>query len=469
MYISRNVIVSDKELFNWCDDVAHKANNLYNAALFRVRQCMTSKDKELNELTENELEILDEIEHMNHSLEACGKKIRAIPNSGVLSYTFLDDLMKYTDNPDYNCSILPKQSAQHILKHVCRDMKSFFEALKAYTKNPSVFTGKPELPHYKRKQGACSFDVSNQDCVIRQNSKGHYVAKLPKTKCTVSLGKTVPGVLKEVHITPVNGGYQISFVFDNQTPVPELITEQPERIASIDFGIDNFMAVTNNCGLGCLLYKGSVLKSANQHYNKEIADIMRKQTKGGTAKFVPTGAYYNVVQRRNNIMNDFMLQTGKHFITWCVENRIDTIVIGDDPFWKQEIHIGKVNNQKFVQIPFDRMKRILTYQAERHGIRILRQEESYTSKANFLGKDTIPVYGENVKDSQFTGKRIYRGLYKTNDGTVINADMNGSANIMRKCIPDAFKTEKLAYDQIIVIKHPMYDAMIRNRNKQKNK
>ena len=115
------------------------------------------------------------------------------------------------------------------------------------------------------------------------------------------------------------------------------------------------------------------------------------------------------------------------------------------------------------------MKRILTYQAERHGIRILRQEESYTSKANFLGKDTIPVYGENDKDSQFTGKRIYRGLYKTNDGTVINADMNGSANIMRKCIPDAFKTEKLAYDQIIVIKHPMYDAMIRNRNKQKNK
>ena len=131
--------------------------------------------------------------------------------------------------------------------------------------------------------------------------------------------------------------------------------------------------------------------------------------------------------------------------------------------------MGKVNNQKFVQIPFDRMKNILTYQAERHGIRTLRQEESYTSKASFLGKDEIPVYGKNDKDARFTGKRIHRGLYKTDDGTVINADMNGSANIMRKCIPDAFRLKELAYDRMIVIKHPMYNAMVSNRNKQKNK
>ena len=469
MYVSRNVIVAEKALFNWCDDAAHKANNLYNAALFRVRQCMTSRNKDPNELTANELEVLDEIEQMNRSLASCGRKLRNIPGSGVLSYTFLDDLMKYSDNPDYYCEGLPRQTAQHVLKHVCRDMRSFFEAEKAYKADPSVFTGKPELPHYKRKQGVCSFDVSNQDCVIRQNRKGHYAAKLPKTKSVVSLGRSVPGVLKEVHVTPMNGRYQISFVFDDQTPVPKLITERPERIAAIDFGVDNFMAVTNNCGLYCLLYKGGVLKSANQRYNRKIADMMSRQTKGSTEKFVPTEEYYDATQRRNNIMNDFMLQTGKHFITWCVENRIDTIVIGDDPFWKQEVRMGKVNNQKFVQIPFDRMKNILTYQAERHGIRTLRQEESYTSKASFLGKDEIPVYGKNDKDARFTGKRIHRGLYKTDDGTVINADMNGSANIMRKCIPDAFRLKVLAYDRMIVIKHPMYNAMVSNRNKQKNK
>ena len=88
---------------------------------------------------------------------------------------------------------------------------------------------------------------------------------------------------------------------------------------------------------------------------------------------------------------------------------------------------------------------------------------------SFLGKDEIPVYGKNDKDARFTGKRIHRGLYKTDDGTVINADMNGSANIMRKCIPDAFRLKELAYDRMIVIKHPMYNAMVSNRNKQKNK
>lgn len=159
------------------------------------------------------------------------------------------------------------------------------------------------------------------------------------------------------------------------------------------------MAVTNNCGLGCLLYKGGVIKSANHRYNQKIAAIMSRQTKGGTEKFKPTEEYYAVTQRRNNVIKDYMLQTGKHFITWCVENRIDTIVLGDNQFWKQNIRMGVVNNQNFVQIPFDQMKKILTYQAERRGIRLIRQEESYTSKANFLGQDDIPVYGGMMKMS----------------------------------------------------------------------
>lgn len=469
MYRTRNVMVTDSDLFDWCDTVAHKANNLYNAALFRIRQCMTSRKKEMSEWSLNELEVLSEIDCMNRTLVSGGKKPRRVSESGFLSYTFLDDLMKHTDNPDYNCPELPKQSAQNVLKHAVRDMTSFFEAMKAYQKDSSRFTGKPELPHYRHKQGVCSFDVTNQDCVIRQNAKGHYVAKLPKTKCVVSLGREVPGILKEVHVTPVNGNYRISFVFDDQKPVPKLLTEKPERIASIDFGIDNFMAVANNCELNCLLYKGGVIKSANHRYNKRITAIMSEQTKGGTDKFIPTEAYYDVTMRRNNTINDFMLQTGKHFITWCVENRIDTIVMGDNPFWKQEVNIGHKNNQKFVQIPFDRMKEILAYQAERNGIRILRQEESYTSKASFLDKDFIPVHGMNDDSCNFSGKRIYRGLYRTDRGEIINADLNGSANIMRKCIAESFAHAALRHEQIVVIKHPMYEAMKRNQTAQKHK
>ena len=469
MYYTRNIMVTDSDLFEWCDTVAHKANNLYNAALFRIRQSMTSRKKETSKLTLNEKEVLNEIDCMNNALVSRGKKPRHVPESGFLSYGFLDDLMKHTDNPDYNCPELPKQSAQSVLKHAVRDMTSFFEAMRAYQEDPSRFTGKPKLPHYKHKQGACSFDVTNQDCVIRQNEKGHYVAKLPKTKCVVSLGREVPGILKEVHATPLNGRYQISFVFDDQKPVGKLLTEKPERIAAIDFGIDNFMAVTNNCELECLLYKGGVIKSANHHYNKRIAVIMSEQTKGGSGKFVPTEEYYKITQRRNNTVNDYMLQTGKHFITWCVENRIDTIVMGDNPFWKQEVNIGHKNNQKFVQIPFDRVKEIIEYQAERNGIRVLRQEESYTSKASFPDNDPIPVYGMDNDSCSFSGKRIHRGLYRTDRGEIINADLNGSANIMRKCIEESFEHTALRHDRIIVIKHPMYDAMTRNRSAQKYK
>ena len=469
MYHSMNINVKNGPIFDWCDELAHKANNLYNAALFRERQVMTSRKKTDAQLTDNEKEVLREIEVMNERLLSRNKKPRKISRTGYLSYEFLDDLMKLNENPDYICDTLPAHVTQHVLKHAAGDIRSFFGAMKQYKQDPSLFTGKPELPHYKHKQGICSFDISNQECVIRQNGKGHYVAKLPKTKCIVSLGKQVPGILKEVHVTPINGLYQISFVFDDGEELPAHITEQPERIASVDFGISNFMAVTNNCGLGCLLYKGGVIKSANHRYNQKIAAIMSRQTKGGTEKFKPTEEYYAVTQRRNNVIKDYMLQTGKHFITWCVENRIDTIVMGDNPFWKQEVNIGHKNNQKFVQIPFDRMKEIIEYQAERNGIRVLRQEESYTSKASFPDNDPIPVYGMDNDSCSFSGKRIHRGLYRTDRGEVINADLNGSANIMRKCIEESFEHTALRHDRIIVIKHPMYDAMTRNRSAQKYK
>ena len=469
MYHSVNIMVKDGPVYEWCNTVAHNANNLYNAALFRIRQCMTSRKKDPASLTANELEVLAEIEQMNKSLVACNKKPRKLSKSGVLSYEFLFDLMSRTKNPDYYCETFPRQSAENVLKHASRDIKSFFQAIKEYNADPSRFTGKPNLPHYKHKQGECSFDISNQDCVIRQNDKQHYVAKLPKTNAVVSLGKSVPGILKEVHVTPMNSRYQISFVFDDNEQTPELLTEEPVRIAAIDFGVDNFMAVTNNCGLDCLLYKGGALKSANQHYNKQIAGIMSEQTKGTTNKFVPTQEYYNVTQRRNNIVNDFMLQTGKHFITWCVENRIDTIVMGNNPFWKQNITMGNVNSQKFVQVPFDRMKRIIEYQAERHGVRTIRQEESYTSAASFPDRDYIPTYGVDDDKAVFSGKRVHRGLYRTKDKCVLNADINGSANIMRKCFPNAFEGKVLLYDRLVIIRHPMYDAMARNRITQTSK
>ena len=317
MYKILNVQISKRkypDVFQYLDNTAHLANNLYNAALFRQRQMITSAKKDESLWTANEREIRDEITHAVSLM----RKPRNIPKSGAMSYSFLEEVMRVVYNPDYYVVGLSSQTAQHTIRMVCDGIKSFYASVKAYNADPSKFTGKPSLPNYKRKQGASSFVLTNQDCAIRQNSKGHYVAKLPLTKAVVPLGRTIPGILKEVHVSPCNREYKVSFVFNDEQAVSD-IPNKSKRITAIDIGVDNLMAITNNCGLPCLLYKGGYAKSVNHHYNKQIASIMSKQTSDSKAYFIPTRRYYAVTNKRNNRLHDFMLKTGKHFITWCVD------------------------------------------------------------------------------------------------------------------------------------------------------
>ena len=459
MYRILNVRVNrDDAVYPYLDRIAHLANNLSNAVLYRERQMITSAKKNVSEWTENEKEIRAEAEN---TVQYFGNT-RMIPKSGVLSYYFMEKLLRVTHNSDFFAEGLPKQTAQWIVRQVCTDISSFCKAMKQYTVTPGSFTGKPELPGYRRKGGASSFRITNQDCVIRLDNKGSYCIKLPLTKETVCIGKECPGKLKEVHVNPDNGRYQISLVFDDGR-IPPQIKETPERIAAVDLGVSNLMGVTNNCGLPCLLYKGGAAKSVNQHYNKQTAKIMSMSTKGSAEKFIPTQKYRDITIYRNDRIKDLMLKAGKSLIIWCVENRIDTIVIGSNPGWKQNSNMGRGSNQKFVQIPFDKLKRILKYQGERSGIRIVEQEETYTSKASFIDHDDIPEFGGS-KEAVFSGTRIKRGLYSSKEGITINADLNGSANILRKAFPDAFSENNMPdFTEIVVIKHP--DEMLKRQSK----
>lgn len=163
-----------------------------------------------------------------------------------------------------------------------------------------------------------------------------------------------------------------------------------------------------------------------------------------------------------------MKKTGKQLIEWCAENRADTIVLGCNRYWKQESHIGHVNNQKFVQIPFSYLKNVIAWLAERKGIRVVEQEESYTSKASFLDRDFIPVYGQEPEVFRFSGKRNPRGLYTSEEGIVTNADLQASANILRKAYPNAFiEGNEPEFRTIKVIRHPEYEQVRLNRTKQK--
>ena len=468
-------------LFDYCHTLTALTNNLYNAALFRQRQVMTAVKKDESLWSSHEKDVMDEL---RNALPLMNRKNR-MPDVKhfLLNRFFLDDLMRHTWNPDYFAPGLPRQTAQQTLASVCRSMKSFFSSIREWKKNPSAFTGKPELPGYRHKRGHSAACITNQDAVIKYIG-GRMFIKLPLTNIRVDIGPSSDiGKLKEVQIVPGNGEYTLTVITEKDFDV-SLISDTPERISSIDAGVDNLMAVANNCSLPCILYKGGIVKSINQWYNKSLSSVMSKQTMSSGKRFRPSDESNALTIRRNNQMNDLLHKVSKHFIAWCVENRIDTVVFGANRYWKQNISIGHTNNQNFVQIPFFKLKNILKYLCERHGIRFIEQEESYTSRASFPDRDFIPVYGKEPEEYSFSGRRRpvrykgvykpdgFRGLYTTKNGTVINSDLNGSANILRKAFPDAFdEKQELDFANVMIVRHP--DAMkiqaLKERQTEKNR
>lgn len=468
------------ELYSWCETITALANNLYNACRFRQRQMITATRKADCDLTANENRVIAEFLSAldcNDRSELC-----TYP-----SYETFDKVMKLTKNPDYYAKGLPRQSAQQILKRSCRDVSNFFAAMDAWKKHGCPNRKKPKFPGYKRKGGHAAVAITNQDCTLKGDRDGNLTAGLPFAK-NMPLKIGFPfGRLKQVEVCPDNGVYVIAFSFELDLEVP--IPDHPaSRIAAIDFGVDNLMAITNNCGLPCLLYKGGIVKSINQGYNKRFAKIMQEEMKKpgcpknreGKPRFVPTEESMYITLRRNNAVRDFMHKAAKHLVLWCVENRIDTIVAGVNASFKQETNIGHVNNQNFTQIPFSYLRSCIRYLCEEHGILYVEREESYTSRASFPDMDHIPTCGMDDQNVSFSGKRKptrycgmykkdgFRGLYKSSNGTIINSDLNGSANILRKEYPDAFVAGKMPdFNNVRIIRHPDQKKNSANRETQK--
>ena len=142
---------------------------------------------------------------------------------------------------------------------------------------------------------------------------------------------------------------------------------------------------------------------------------------------------------RNNKINNELHVISRKIIDKLIDNNIGILVIGNNKGWKQNTNLGNRNNQNFVSIPYNKLIQQLTYKFEEYGGKIIIQEESYTSKASFLDLDPIPTYSNNQKcDYTFSGKRVKRGLYKSKNRILLNADINASYNIMRKAVPDIF-------------------------------
>ncbi len=210
------------------------------------------------------------------------------------------------------------------------------------------------------------------------------------------------------------------------------------------------------------------MKSINQYYNKRRAELQKEHSRTGSTRRME-----RLTIKRNRRIEQYMHTASKRVIDILVKEGIKTLVIGKNDGWKQEANMGKQNNQNFVQIAHAKLIAMLTYKAELVGIKVKLTEESYTSKASFLDLDELPVYDETRKEKpKFSGKRMKRGLYRASDRRLINADVNGSYNIIRKVSPNAFGTEgvedgKARFSHALVV-HPVRLVVPRQNQKRKS-
>ena len=323
---------------------------------------------------------------------------------------------------------------------VDRSFKSFFNLIQKAKEGNYLFE-QIRLPRYLNKEGYFPLiipriKVRNGDFNIPMSRKfkAEYGAvKIPFPERLV--GKN----LKEVRIAPRYDArfFEVEFI----TEVESQQIVKSDNALAIDLGLDNLATCVSNTGSSFIL-DGRRLKSINQWYNKEHSRIQSIKDKQGIKDL--TKKQVSITVNRNNKVRDYLNKAARYLINWCSKNKIFTIVVGVNHRIKQSINLGKKTNQKFVQIPHHSFRFKLKAMCDRYGLTYIEQEESYTSKASFLDGDQIPVYNaNNPNEYSFSGKRVKRGLYKTKQNKLINADCNGAANIGVKSNLNGFTPDRL--------------------------
>lgn len=324
------------------------------------------------------------------------------------------------NNFDYKNMPLASTS-QQCLKLLDKNWKSFFQSIKDYNKNSNKYLGRPKLPKYKQKDSRNLIVLTNQNCKI---NKG--IIKFPKAfKCFYL--KTKVNNLQQVRIIPKGKYIVIEVVY--KTEDIQLLQDN-NRYIGIDLGLDNFVTITNNCGLIPLVINGKGLKSINQYYNKQMSHY--KSIAKRVNKLDYTNKMRKLTFKRNNKVEDYIHKASRFLINYCRNNEINTIVIGNNKNWKQNSKMSKRVNQNFVSIPYYNFIQKVQYKAEEFGIQVIITEESYTSGTSFLDGE-YPI-----KENYNKSRRKHRGLFVSNKGIKINADVNGSYQIIKKVFPKAF-------------------------------
>lgn len=398
MYLTeRHVIKVGTAEFKEYDVICFLSKNMYNSALYALRK---------------------------HFFE-----------TKTLKYKFqLSKEFQEQNQVDYRAMFV--RSAQQIIGIAHQSMKSFFALIKA--KKSGSYDKPVKLPKYLPKNGRQVVIYDNKAFYEKDFKEGYIRVAQTQSRIPTKI-KNIKSI-QQIRLVP-KGNHVVVEVLYKVTDTP--LKEDNRRYAAIDLGVNNLVTVVSNVDSPKII-NGRPLKSINQYYNKQKAKLQAKMDKEyGTSKRKQTRREQSLTFKRNNKVNDYLHKTSRKIVNYLVSNNINTLFIGKNKEWKQNINMGKRNNQNFVNIPFYKLIQMLLYKCTLEGMTVKEIEESYTSKCSFLDDEEIS------KHERYKGKRIKRGLFKTAGGNIINADVNGGLNILRKAVG------KFDYDPIEVCSAPV--------------
>ena len=333
---------------------------------------------------------------------------RNVMSYSQLCYDFKDKVDHENDVPYRR---LPSAISQQVLKQLSTNWFSFLRAGKEYRNNPSKFLGQPKPPKCLKVFNIVSMDVGR--CIRVKKHKIYFIKQVLNP---IRIPRRIFGKkIKLIRLVPHHNIFDLEFVYEEDV----MQLESNNRSMAIDLGVNNFVTTVNNAGIPPFIINGKIIKSINQRYNKQVGKLQTR---------LPKGQYRSnqieiLTLKRENRLRDQLHKISTKIADICLEHKISTLIVGWNDGIKQNSNMGKVNNQKFVQIPFYKFRKMLEYKCQLRGIKYIEVKESYTSKCSYFDREPIK------KRKVYAGKRIFRGLFKTNTGQIVNADVNAAYNI----------------------------------------
>ena len=343
---------------------------------------------------------------------------------------------------NWHSKYLHSHTLQEVILNQLSDRKSYLAIKEKYEKGDKTIKGKPRQPRFKQ---ADKMQITFTKYAIRVegNILKLSISKEMQEKFKVkSLNFLIPRKLKKlvnflsikmIKIRKENKEkYKMEMIYEKEEKAPHGM-----NIMAIDLGLDNLATCTNMNNNETLIVAGENLKSKIGYINKEIERLQGMQMKKeGSKKYKNTKRIKKLYEKRKDYSKTYMHKASKMIVDYAKENECDRIIIGDIKNIKQNMK----NNKRFVQMPIQSLVQKITYKAQLEGIEVILIKENYTSGVSSLDKEEIN------KENYNKGRRVERGLFKTNEGKIINADINGSLNILRKYVKSFSPNLEIAMD-----------------------